>query len=128
MTTTTTSLTPHSTQILKTDKRGHIQFPTQMREDILDRFENSGMSGAEFAKFYNISYSTFATWRRKRNLHRKVSTSKKAFMEVALPERKVHQTGGVKVELPGGASLRVQNAEDAALAAQLLRALGEKTC
>lgn len=49
-------------------------------------------------------------------------------MEVALPEREVHQTGGVKVELPGGAGLWVQTPEDAVVAAHLLRALGERTC
>jgi DNA-binding transcriptional regulator YiaG len=78
MTTTITDLTPHSTQILKTDKRGHIQFPKQLREDLLDRFESSGMSGAEFAKFYHISYSTFATWRKKRSLQRNVPVQKNA--------------------------------------------------
>ena len=106
MTTTTTDLTPQSTQILKTDKRGHIQFPRQMREDLLDRFESSGMSGSEFAKFYHISYSTFATWRKKRSLQRNAGVPKAKFMEVAIASSEPRPSGGLKVDLPGGASFR----------------------
>jgi DNA-binding transcriptional regulator/RsmH inhibitor MraZ len=44
MTTTTTELTTLPAQVLKTDCKGRIRFPAKMREELLDRFERSGMS------------------------------------------------------------------------------------
>lgn len=129
MTTTTYDLTPQSAQILKTDKRGHIQFPREMKEALLDRFEESGMSGAEFAKYYNLSYSTFATWRRKRNLRRgkaeKTHASAQGIVEVEIRET---AACALSVDLPGGARLQIGNKREAGLAAELLKALEARTC
>lgn len=130
MTTTTTELTPVPTQILKTDCKGRIHFPEEMREELLDCFERSGMSGAEFARHYDIKYSTFAYWRQKRDRKRKKAAGEpegKGFVELALPADP-SESGCLKMDLPGGASLKITNREEARLAAEVLKALGETGC
>jgi len=129
MTTTTYDLTPQSAQILKTDKRGHIQFPPEMREALLDRFEESGMSGAEFAKHYNLSYSTFATWRQKRHLRRgKAEVTHSPAQGIVEVEIREEPASVLNVNLPGRACLQIGNKTEAGLAAELLKALEARTC
>ena len=43
-----------------------MRTPRAKREAILDEFDRSGMSGAEFAQYLGIKYQTFATWVQKR--------------------------------------------------------------
>lgn len=57
-------------RILKRDSRGRVQTPAIQREGILDEFERSGLSGAQFAKQQGINYQTFASWRQKRKRQR----------------------------------------------------------
>lgn len=131
MTTTTTDLTTVPTEILKTDCKGRIRFPAALREELLDRFERSSMSGAEFAEYYNIKYPTFASWRQKRDRERRKTAGEPetgGFIELALPAEVDHAGPGVRVDLPGGASIRIENRDGARLAAELVRALEERPC
>ena len=128
--TPTTDLTTVPTKILKTDCKGRIHFPQEMREELLDCFERSGMSGAEFARHYDIKYSTFAYWRQKRDRKRRKAEEEpegKDFVELALPAVPP-EAGRLEMSLPGGASLKIMNREDARLAAELLKVLGETRC
>ena len=100
-----------------------------MREALLDRFEESGMSGAEFAKHYNLSYSTFATWRQKRHLRRgKAEVTHSPAQGIVEVEIREEQSSVLHLVLPGGASLQIGNKTEAGLAAELLRALEARTC
>ena len=131
MTTTTTDLATLPTEILKTDCKGRIRFPAALREELLDRFERSSMSGVEFAEFYNIKYPTFASWRQKRDRERRKAagqTDGPGFVELALPTEEAPAGVGLRVELPGGASVHIENRDGARLAAELIRALGERPC
>jgi hypothetical protein len=124
MTTTTHDLAPVPNEILKTDCKGRIRFPARMREQLLDEYERSGMSGAEFAAYYNIKYPTFATWRqrRKREQKKAVKEGKNcSLIEVAVED--VRESTGVQIALPGGASVRITNKSEAALAAEVLKGL-----
>ena len=47
--------------ILKRDSLGRVKMPPEKRELILDRFEESGMSGQAFAAYIGVKYQTFAT-------------------------------------------------------------------
>ena len=47
----------NETNILKTDALGRITIPPQKREEILDAFEASSMTGAAFAKAHGIKVS-----------------------------------------------------------------------
>ncbi|MGB0745066.1 MAG: IS66 family insertion sequence element accessory protein TnpA, partial [Opitutales bacterium] len=64
MTSTTDSDEPEL--LLKTDRLGRVRMPCEKREQILDRFESSGMSGQAFARQIGVKYTTFAGWVQKR--------------------------------------------------------------
>jgi len=53
-------------QILKTDALGRVTVPKAKREEMLDAFEASSMSGAAFARNHGIPAMTFASWIQKR--------------------------------------------------------------
>ena len=52
--------------VLKTDRLGRVQTPVARREQLLDEFERSGLSGIKYAAVVGIKYSTFATWMKRR--------------------------------------------------------------
>ncbi len=57
-------------EILKTDVLGRMKTPAARREQLLDEFERSGLSGQKFAEFAGLRYQTFATWVQKRRRQR----------------------------------------------------------
>lgn len=121
--------------VLKTDKLGRVKTPVSRREELLDEFERSGVSGVKFAELTGVKYQTLATWLKKRRQQRGMMPAKvpvkssesmrwlEAVVEGARP-------GGAKnvvamvLELPGGAKVEIGNAQQAVLAAELIRALG----
>ena len=58
--------TPSDAVILKMDVLGRMKTPAARREQLLDEFERSGMSGVAFAEFIGVKYQTFATWAQLR--------------------------------------------------------------
>jgi hypothetical protein len=52
--------------IIKTDEACRVRIPAVRREQLLDEFERSGLSGLKFAELASIKYQTFATWVQKR--------------------------------------------------------------
>jgi len=56
--------------VRKTDAKGRVKTPPARRETLLDEFERSGLSGAEFAKLVGVKYQTFATWASRRRKDR----------------------------------------------------------
>ena len=55
-----TSLMESDPNILKSDDVGRVQTPPERREQLLDEFERSGLSGAKFAPLVGVRYTTFA--------------------------------------------------------------------
>ena len=51
--------------ILKRDSRGRVLTTQEQRRALLQAFENSGLSGPQFARVAGINYQTFATWRQQ---------------------------------------------------------------
>ena len=117
--------------VLKTDKLGRVQTPAARREQVLDEFERSGLSGKKFAALVGIKYPTLATWAAKRRRERGMPPVAKRFKAVRLVEAVVEESCGDKkslvLELPGGAKMEIEDAQQAALAAALLRTLA-KSC
>jgi hypothetical protein len=121
--------------ILKTDGRGRVQTPAARRESLLDEFERSGLSGPKFAALVGIKYQTFAAWsarRRKLNGHKvPVKPADPVRWLEAVVDQAQRATGpkalSLLLQLPGGARLELAHAEQAPLAAALLRSL-EKPC
>ena len=70
MTTTKATNPGNELTILKQDGRGRVRTSAARREQLLDEFERSGLSGAKFAELVGVKYQTFATWvqRRQRQL------------------------------------------------------------
>lgn len=96
-------------EILVQDTLGRVRTPREKREQILDEYERSGMSGA-------ASLATAAT------VH---------WVE-AVPEREVvtapPTSGTLRVQIGAAVWLEVSNVEQASWAGQMLRAMGVERC
>jgi hypothetical protein len=121
--------TPADETILKTDVLGRVKTSKERREQVLDEFERSGLSGKKFAALVGIKYPTLATWAQKRRRQRGVYPAVKGPKQLRWLEAVVEQNGGDKtplvLELPGGAKVQIHDVKEAALAAALLRALAK---
>jgi hypothetical protein len=121
--------------ILKMDQRGRVQTPAARRESLPDEFERSGLSGPKFAALAGIKYQTFAAWSLRRRKLGGSKASVKPAEQVRWLEAVVDQaprSGAPKalsllLQLPGGARIELVQAEQAPLAAALLRALEQPT-
>jgi hypothetical protein len=129
--------------ILKVDRLGRVQTPPERREALLDEFEKGAMSAKAFAERYGIKYQTFCYWRHRRQKaseksprpKRSKARSKRpgksaecltlALAEVAeVPDPGAAARAALEIELAGGHRLAVNDAKGAALAAELIGALG----
>lgn len=139
---TSTTVSEVAEQILKQDRLGRVRVPAARRWELLAEYERSGMSGAEFAAYVGVKYPTFATWLAK---SRKMPESPPAaaqegatggqeiqpvrWVEASVeglepPKAKSGRHGAPLVlQLPGGARLEIGDSGQAALAAELIRAL-----
>jgi len=123
-----------TTSIIKTDGLGRRKTAAARREQLLDEFERSGLSGAKFAALTGIKYSTFAAWAHRRREQRASglsAASKPAdpvrWLEALVEPGRSAAGTGVVLRLPGGVSLELTQANQAGLIASLIRAL-EKPC
>jgi len=127
--------TENESPLLKSDTIGRVLTPPARREQLLDEFERSGLSGAKFAALAGIKYPTFAAWAQARRRHRGANPPASApgnpaagvrWLEAVLDQAQ-SQTGSVapmlRVCLPGGAQLEISQASQVPLAAALLAAL-----
>jgi hypothetical protein len=117
---------------LKTDVLGRVRTPPERREALLDEFEKSGMSGAQFATFIGVKYQTLANWVQKRRRRQRAAALQANGAEAAAPrwveavlegEAGVRAGGALRVHLPGGAHLEIVDRRQALLAGEVLRAL-----
>ena len=120
--------------LLKSDVLGRVRTPGGRREALLDEFERSGLTGQKFAGFVGVKYQTFASWMQKRRRARGeypklkapaggAKESEPVQWLVAVSEEGRAKSNGLRLELPGGAWLKIVDAEQAALAGRLLREL-----
>jgi hypothetical protein len=122
--------------VFKTDGLGRVKTPLGRREQLLDEFERSGLTGMKFAALTGLKYPTFASWLAKRRRDRNpAAPAAKAERSLRWLEAVVEQAQdsgksnhpALVLELPGGAQAQIGEAGQAVLAAVLLRAL-EKSC
>jgi hypothetical protein len=117
--------------ILKMDVAGRVRTPGWRREQLLDEFERSSLSGQEFAKLVGVKYQTFATWAQRRRRAREANTAKAPveggdqvrWLE-AVVEESSRERAPLVLELPGGVRMEVADGRQATLAAAVVRALG----
>jgi len=109
----------------------------ERRRAILEGFDRSGVSAAEFARLVGIKYSTFAQWVQKRRREpdqsrsrRKTTPSKQQtplrLLEAVLDgpnlPAAIHPRS-VKLQLPGGVQMELSSVDQAPLVAALVKAL-----
>ena len=117
-------------EILKVDEVGRIQTPPEKREALLAEYDRSGMTGAQFARFSGVRYATLMYWlqRRRKEAGRgqQVITPRPdqpRWLEARV-EGEVPKSENLVVEMGGGIRMLVGNRTQAALAGELLRAMG----
>lgn len=127
----TSPATPASIQNVPVtvDSKGRVRVSKAQRDLILAEFERSGVSAAQFAQRTGLKYSTLAGWLQR---YRRAKPQRRA-QTVRLLEAVVEEKPGggdknplpLMLELAGGAKVHIQDAQQAALAAALLRALAQ---
>jgi transposase-like protein len=107
----------------------------QRREELLDEFERSGMTGAQFARAIGLKYQTFAFWRQQRQKRKPALTSPTPqkttveWLETVIDKASASAPGSaLVVRLPSGAAIELANASHAAMAAAFLRAWEKAPC
>jgi hypothetical protein len=130
-----TSTTLLEERVLKTDALGRVWTSVERREALLDEFEKSSMSAAKFADFVGIKYQTLASWvqRRRRdqrnragNKEAETRTTPARFVEALVQTQATSGSGapgGLRIDLPGGASVEIASREQIWLLGELLRVL-----
>ena len=126
----------------RTDKRGRVWVSRERREQLLDEFEKSRLSAAQFCRLAGVHYATFANWRQKRRQARRATPGEEA------GERQQGEPGSSKpirlleacvegdalspgaaaalvIDLPGNARLRVESPFQLRLAAELVALLAQ---
>jgi transposase-like protein len=117
-------------EILKVDEVGRVRTPSEKREAMLAEYERSGMTGAQFARFVGVRYSTLMYWLQKRRKEagqggeRATAGQDHPRWLEARVEGEVGTSENVVVELGGGIHMLVGNRRQAALAGEVLRGLG----
>lgn len=108
------------------DTQGRVRISKEQRRLILDQFEQSGVSGAEFARRSGLKYSTLAGWRqRQRRTKKPRQPSPVRLLEAVMPTAPSVSTARslLLLLLPGGARLEIGCAQQLPLAVALLREL-----
>jgi hypothetical protein len=119
---------PCNGEILKTDAKGRIRLRREKRQELLAEFERSGMSGAEFAKWCGVKYTTFCGWRQS------LRREKESVPEAGRPMKWVEAVvdHGSKAAVSAGIVMHIGTIRvdvgDAKTAAELLQQLGVKRC
>lgn len=102
----------------------------ERREALLDEFEKSGLSGAQFARTVGLKYQTFAYWRQQRQRRQPVAASSGQPASVQWLETAIDQAQAATpvagpmfvVRLPSGAAIELVHASQTSVAAALVRA------
>jgi hypothetical protein len=111
------------------DSKGRVRVSKAQRDLILVEFERSGVSAAQFAQRTGLKYSTLAGWLqryRRAKPQRRARTVRllEAIVEAARPAGGKNPLALV-LELPGGAKAEINDLQQVAWAAELLRALAQ---
>lgn len=136
MTTTKDTTKADAVVVFKQDGLGRVRMPAARREQLLDEFERSGLSGKKFTALAGIKYQTFATWVQKRRRQREAeevvkvppsATEKVNWLEAVMEQSRdtVVKAGEsvLVLKLPGNACVEISDIKQVALAVALVRAL-----
>ena len=129
-------------EVLKLDVRGRAWTPRERRDAVLDEFERSGMSGAQFARLSGIKYQTLMTWIKKRRkaaggavpeVHLGSAVSGTGAIELFEAEVRPEggairgrEVSGLAIELPGGSRIVVGSPMQLQMAAELVAMVAQR--
>jgi hypothetical protein len=134
-----TSTPEDSGEIFKRDRRGRVRVPKARRDMLLDEWERSGGSAAQFAEYVGIKYSTLANWIQKRRKQAglgasllkpgavDLSKSHGHWVEAIVEQPKALEST-LRIYFTAGAYCQISNAREAGLAAELIGRLGVRKC
>ena len=114
--------------ILKTDVLGRVKRTQTERDAIVDAFEASALSGAQFAERHGLNYQTFMTWRRQRRKRLEldaphdVKNDDFTFLEVST-ERPVVDPDAIVINVGNQVKIEVSSHGQIELAASLIKEL-----
>ena len=114
-------------QILKIDERGRVLTPREQQEAIVDGFEKSGMTGAQFARHAGVKYPTFMSWvQRRRREGRGVASANESGSGTGWIEAVVENpcSVGLTVEIAQSLRVSIPTEGSVGLAVRLLQGLG----
>ncbi len=120
----------HSAVLLKTDSSGRVQRSRDEQEAILDAFEQSAMSGAQFARMHGINYQTFCYWRtRRRKALRNTDVPKVDscadfnFIEVTSHSLAPANSGSIEIQIGSQTRISMTSSQQAPILAALIKEL-----
>ena len=110
---------------LARDETGRVRVSVQRPKALLDEFERSGLSGAQFARLAGVNYPTFAVWVQKRLRKAQTHPRDHRLKTVALIEAVADEDphGPLTVELGGVARGQVRTHLQLNAVAELIRML-----
>ena len=106
----------------KRDRVGRKITPVSRRAELVEGWQRSGLTQAEFARREGVRYPTFASWvqqQRAANGAAKPAVAKVRFAEVQLPASRGR---GLEARLPDGTTLRGERVEELVALVRALRA------
>ena len=109
------------------DTKGRLRASKEQRRVILAKFEQSGMSAAQFARRTGLKYSTFAAWVQRYRRTKRPERKPAVRLLEAVVTPAASAAALLVVQLPGGARLELSEVSQIPLVAALVHAL-EKPC
>jgi len=119
-----------SIEVLKVDVAGRVITPKEKREELVEAYRRSGMTGKQFAAYAGVKYVTLMSWLGKANKQGSqpscVGRESIQWVEASVESER----GSLVVEIGGIAKMEVSNSRQAGLAAEILGGLGmgRKSC
>jgi len=118
-----------TTGIIKSDTRGRNRYTAEFKREVLDAFEQSGLSGMQFAEQCGVKYPTFASWVKQRreevagpDPRERKGPAKQQFLLAEIRDEREEEPA-LSVSLPGGVVARVSSRKQVSLLVELVKAL-----
>jgi transposase-like protein len=115
-----------SGELVKSDRVGRTRYTKAYKAEVIQSYEQSGMSAAAFAEHCGVKYPTFASWIAKVKLTASANSPSKnddtqqfIIAEIGSPR----MDAALKLELPSGVIVHLSSASQLGLLSDLLKTL-----
>lgn len=112
--------------LVKSDRAGRTRYTKSYKAEVIQAYEQSGMSAAAFAEHCGVKYPTFASWiaKGKRSVSGNFCCEGDETQQFIIAEFGSPRTEtSLKLELPSGVIVHVSSASQLGLLADLLKTL-----